>query len=60
VDDIFGTHRQDRDLLDQVWRRLADAALLERKDLRESLARCAAARAGTPARCRPTLRPVSR
>ena len=28
---------QDRDLLDQVWRRLADAALLERKDLRESL-----------------------
>jgi hypothetical protein len=28
---------QDRDLLDQVWRRLADAALLERDDLQESL-----------------------
>jgi hypothetical protein len=28
---------QDRDLLDQVWRRLTDAALLDRDDLRESL-----------------------
>jgi hypothetical protein len=28
---------QDRDLLDQVWRRLEDAALLDREDLRESL-----------------------
>lgn len=28
---------QDRDLLDQVWRHLADAALLERDDLSESL-----------------------
>jgi hypothetical protein len=28
---------QDRDLLDQVWRRLTDAALLERDDLRASL-----------------------
>jgi hypothetical protein len=28
---------QDRDLLDQVWRRLSDAALLDRDDLRESL-----------------------
>jgi hypothetical protein len=28
---------QDRDLLDQVWRRLEDAALLDRQDLRESL-----------------------
>jgi len=28
---------QDRDLLDQVWRRLEDAALLDRDDLRESL-----------------------
>lgn len=28
---------QDRDLLDQVWRRLADAALLERDDMSESL-----------------------
>jgi hypothetical protein len=28
---------QDRDLLDQVWRRLADAALLDREDLRDSL-----------------------
>jgi len=27
---------QDRDLLDQVWRRLEDAALLDRADLRES------------------------
>ena len=30
---------QDRDLLeDQVWRRLTDATLLDRDDLRESLA----------------------
>jgi hypothetical protein len=29
---------QDRDLLDQVWRRLEDAALLDRDDLRESVA----------------------
>jgi len=28
---------QDRDLLDQVWRRLEDAALLDRDDLRESV-----------------------
>jgi DNA-binding transcriptional MerR regulator len=28
---------KDRDLLDEVWRRLADAALLERDDLRESI-----------------------
>jgi len=28
---------QDRDLLDQVWRHLEDAALLDRADLRESL-----------------------
>jgi len=28
---------KDRDLLDEVWRRLSDAALLERADLRESL-----------------------
>jgi len=28
---------QDRDLLDQVWRRLEDAALLDREDLRESV-----------------------
>jgi hypothetical protein len=27
----------DRDLLDQVWRRLQDAVLLDRDDLRESL-----------------------
>jgi|SRR5450755_611627 hypothetical protein len=29
---------QDRDLLDRVWRRLEDAALLDRDDLRESVA----------------------
>ena len=29
---------QDRDLLDQVWHRLEDAALLDRDDLRESVA----------------------
>jgi hypothetical protein len=28
---------RDRDLMDQVWRRLEDAALLDREDLRESL-----------------------
>jgi len=28
---------QERDLLDQVWRRLEDAALLDREDLRNSL-----------------------
>jgi hypothetical protein len=28
---------QDRDLLDQVWRRLEDATLLDRDDLRDSL-----------------------
>jgi hypothetical protein len=28
---------QERDLLDEVWRRLGDAALLERSDLRESI-----------------------
>lgn len=28
---------QERDLLDQVWRRLEDAALLDREDLRDSL-----------------------
>jgi DNA-binding transcriptional MerR regulator len=31
------SHGKDRDLLDEVWRRLADAALLERNDLRESI-----------------------
>jgi hypothetical protein len=31
------TAGQDRDLLDQVWRSLTDAALLDRDDLRESL-----------------------
>jgi DNA-binding transcriptional MerR regulator len=30
-------HRQDRDLLDEVWRRLNDSALLEREDLQESI-----------------------
>jgi DNA-binding transcriptional MerR regulator len=28
---------KDRDLLDEVWRRLSDAALLERRDLQESI-----------------------
>lgn len=28
---------RDRDLLDEVWRRLSDAALLERPDVRESI-----------------------
>ncbi len=28
---------KDRDLLDEVWRRLSDAALLERPDLQESI-----------------------
>jgi hypothetical protein len=28
---------QERDLLDEVWRRLSDAALLERPDLQESI-----------------------
>jgi hypothetical protein len=28
---------KDRDLFDEVWRRLADAALLERGDLQESI-----------------------
>ncbi len=28
---------QDRDLLDEVWRRLSDAALLDRPDLQESI-----------------------
>ena len=31
-------HGRDRDLLDEVWRRLNDAALLERADLQESIA----------------------
>lgn len=31
------SHGQDRDLLDEVWRRLNDAALLERDDLKESI-----------------------
>lgn len=30
-------HGRDRDLLDEVWRRLNDAALLERADLQESI-----------------------
>lgn len=30
-------HGKDRDLLDEVWRRLNDAALLERADLQESI-----------------------
>jgi hypothetical protein len=30
-------HGRDRDLLDEVWRRLSDSALLERADLQESL-----------------------
>ncbi|MDQ2873840.1 MAG: hypothetical protein M3Y33_03065 [Actinomycetota bacterium] len=29
--------RQERDLLDEVWRRLGDSALLERPDLQESI-----------------------
>lgn len=36
VRDLRGLGK-DRDLLDEVWRRLGDAALLERPDLRESL-----------------------
>jgi hypothetical protein len=28
---------RDRDLLDEVWRRLSDVALLERPDLRKSI-----------------------
>lgn len=31
-------HGKDRDLLDEVWRRLNDAVLLERADLQESIA----------------------
>ena len=34
--DLRATGR-DRDLLDEVWRQLSDAALLERDDLRESI-----------------------
>ena len=30
-------HGKDRDLLDKVWQRLSDSALLERTDLRESV-----------------------
>lgn len=30
-------HGRDRDLLDEVWRRLNDAALLDRADLQESI-----------------------
>ena len=30
-------HGKDRDLLDEVWRRLNDSALLERADLRDSI-----------------------
>lgn len=30
-------HRKDRDLLDEVWRRLNDSVLLERDDLQESI-----------------------
>ena len=30
-------HGKDRDLLDEVWRRLNDAVLLERADLQESI-----------------------
>lgn len=30
-------HGKDRDLLDEVWRRLNDAALLERADLQENI-----------------------
>jgi len=30
-------HGKDRDLLDEVWRRLHDSALLERADLQESI-----------------------
>lgn len=30
-------HGRDRDLLDEVWQRLSDAALLERADLQESI-----------------------
>jgi DNA-binding transcriptional MerR regulator len=30
-------HGRDRDLLDEVWRQLSDAALLERADLQESI-----------------------
>ena len=41
VSNIIGELRslgRDRDLLDEVWRRLDDAALLERGDLAESIA----------------------
>ena len=31
------SHGKDRDLLDEVWRRLNDAALLERADMKESI-----------------------
>lgn len=31
-------HGKDRDLLDKVWQRLSDSALLERTDLQESIA----------------------
>ena len=30
-------HNKDRDLLDEVWRRLSDSALLEQADLQESI-----------------------
>jgi hypothetical protein len=42
---------RDRDLLDEVWRRLSDATLLERPGLRRASNRCAGARATCCARC---------
>jgi hypothetical protein len=42
---------RDRDLLDEVWRRLGDAALLERPDLRESIEQPRRARARCCVRC---------
>ena len=35
--DQLREHGKDRDLLDEVWRRLNDAALIERADMQESI-----------------------
>jgi len=42
---------RDRDLLDEVWRRLSDAALLERLDLRESIEQMRRGEVRCRARC---------
>lgn len=42
--DQLREHGKDRDLLAEVWRRLNDAALIERADLQETSGRCAKAR----------------